>query len=290
VISQVKSQTTFLYLSLKSGYVSYQISKPSLLLAPFVKQYWAIENCLPAGSTHVQRIVPSGLMDLMFYTGGKPKIADESRDLSGCSVVSGQQTGFFDIVITGKMALFSITFKPFGAKMFFNLPSNEFLNQYVPLQYFIKEPVNQVENDLYEATTFTEKVRVAERFLFNLLKRNQSEYDLRRVMHSIEVINQNNGIVNIGALASEACLSRKQFERTFSAFIGASPKQFLKTLRFQNSLHQKQRNKNIHLTSLAHTCGYFDQSHMIGDYKTMSGKTPSQYFAECEPFSDYFNS
>jgi hypothetical protein len=99
--------------------VSYQISKPSPLLAPFVKQYWVIENCLPAGSTHVQRIVPSGLMDLMFYLGDKPEIADESRDLSECSVVSGQQTGFFDIVVTGKMMLFSITFKPFGAKSVF---------------------------------------------------------------------------------------------------------------------------------------------------------------------------
>lgn len=269
--------------------MSYQISKPSLLLAPFVKQYWAIENCLPAGCTHVQRIVPSGLMDLMFYLGDKPEIADESRDLSECAVVSGQQTGFFDIVVTGKMTLFSITFKPFGAKMFFNLPSSEFLNQYVPLKFFLKEPVGQIESELHEAASFAEKVAVAERFLFNLLKRNQCEHDLHRVMHSINVINQNKGIVNIDALATEACLSRKQFERTFSAFIGASPKQFLKTLRFQNSLHQKQRNKNIQLTCLAHTCGYFDQSHMIGDYKAMSGKTPSQYFAECEPFSDYFN-
>jgi hypothetical protein len=27
---------------------------------------------------------------------------------------------------------------------------------------------------------------------------------------------------------------------------------------------------------------------MINDYKLLSGKTPSQYFAECEPDSDYF--
>jgi transcriptional regulator GlxA family with amidase domain len=173
--------------------------------------------------------------------------------------------------------------------MFFNLPSTEFLNQYVPLKYFLKEPVRQIESELHEADSFAEKVAVAERFLFNLLKRYQCQHDLHRVIHSINVIDQNKGIVNIDTLATEACLSRKQFERTFSAFIGASPKQFLKTLRFQNTLHQKQKNKNIQLTSLAYSCGYFDQSHMISDYKTMSGKTPSQYFAECEPFSDYFN-
>lgn len=68
----------------------------------------------------------------------------------------------------------------------------------------------------------------------------------------------------------------------------SSPKQFLRTIRFQNTLHEKQKNKEISLTELAYNCGYFDQSHMIYDYKLLSGKTPSQYFSECEPYSDYF--
>jgi AraC-like DNA-binding protein len=71
--------------------------------------------------------------------------------------------------------------------------------------------------------------------------------------------------------------------------VGSSPKQFLRTVRFQHSLYQKQQQQDIPLTELAYRCGYFDQSHMIADYKTFSGKTPTQYFAECEPYSDYFS-
>jgi AraC-like DNA-binding protein len=53
-------------------------------------------------------------------------------------------------------------------------------------------------------------------------------------------------------------------------------------------LREKHCNKSINLTELAYTCGYYDQSHMINDYKLLSGKTPAQYFSECEPYSDYF--
>ena len=42
------------------------------------------------------------------------------------------------------------------------------------------------------------------------------------------------------------------------------------------------------LTTLAYDCGYYDQSHMINEFKMMSGMTPKQYFAMCEPTSDYF--
>lgn len=36
-------------------------------------------------------------------------------------------------------------------------------------------------------------------------------------------------------------------------------------------------------------CGYFDQSHMINDFKTLSGITPKDYFSENgDFFSDYF--
>ena len=41
----------------------------------------------------------------------------------------------------------------------------------------------------------------------------------------------------IHTLVENAFLSRRQFERTFSKSVGASPKQFLKIVRFQNALN-----------------------------------------------------
>ena len=43
------------------------------------------------------------------------------------------------------------------------------------------------------------------------------------------------------------------------------------------------------LTELAYDNGYFDQSHFIHDFRSMTGLTPKQFFNECDkPVSDFF--
>jgi AraC-like DNA-binding protein len=255
----------------------------------FVKQYWSIDDCLPEGKEHIQRIIPNGLMDMTFYLGNRPIALDKNKHLQENSILNGQQKSFYDIVVTDKLSMFSISFQPYGVKMFFDVPSNEFLNQNVPLKYLIKDSITELEENLYVAATFEDKIFVVEKFLMSLLRKNFKEYEINRIAHSIGLINRAKGMIAIETLYSASFLSRKQYERTFSVYVGTSPKQFLRTVRFQNTLYEKQKNKKISLTELAYNCGYYDQSHMIYDYKLLSGKTPSQYFAECEADSDYFS-
>ena len=268
--------------------VSYHIAKPSFPLSLFVKQYWAIDDCLPDGKEHVQRIIPNGLMDLTFYLGNRPRALDNNKHLQENSILNGHQKSYYDIVVSGKLSMFSISFQPHGAKMFFDVPSNEFSDKNVPLKYLVKDTIAELEHNLYEANSFEGKIGIVEKFLMNQLRINFKEYEINRISHSIALINHAKGMISIDALYSASFLSRKQYERTFLTYIGTSPKQFLRTIRFQNTLYEKQKNLNISLTELAYNCGYYDQSHMIYDYKLLSGKTPSQYFSECEPDSDYF--
>lgn len=254
----------------------------------FVKQYWAIDDCLPDGKEHIQRIIPNGLMDLTFYLGNRPTALDRNKHLQENSILNGQQKSYYDIVVSGKLSMFSISFQPHGAKMFFDVPSNEFFDKNVPLKYLVKDAITELEDNLCETTFFEGKISIVEKFLMNQLRNNFKEYEINRVAQSIALINHAKGMITIEMLSSASFLSRKQYERIFLIYIGTSPKQFLRTVRFQNTLYEKQKNNKISLTELAYNCGYYDQSHMIYDYKLLSGKTPSQYFAECEPDSDYF--
>lgn len=268
--------------------MNYHFSKPSTILSQYVKHYWAIEDCMPNKSEHTQRIVPSGLMELMFYFGEKPKSLDAKKEISENTILSGHQKGYYDIVVSGKLSLFSITFQPYAAKLIFDIPSNEFFDQNVPLKYIFKNIVDALECKLYEADTFEKKVCLAEAFLINQLQNSAKQYDINRIIKSVTMINHTKGMANIDALASCACLSRKQYERIFAEYVGSTPKHFLRTVRFQSTLHKKEKNRNMPLTELAYNCGYYDQAHMINDYKLLTGITPSKYFSVCEPHSDYF--
>lgn len=84
-------------------------------------------------------------------------------------------------------------------------------------------------------------------------------------------------------------MMRKQFNRIFSEYVGSNPKEFTRTIRFQRALHILEKQPPISLTALAYQCGYFDQSHLIKDFKALSGYTPTEYLVACPPHTDYFS-
>jgi len=258
--------------------MNYNISKPSAFLSQYVKQYWSIENCIHAGNQHIHRIVPSGLFELVFYLNDKPHSADQQKTVSDNIIITGQLNSYHDLVVSGNLSLFAIYFLPHGLSMFLDLPIKELFNQSVPLRLIIKDKVNELEDELSSAETFEKKIIIAENFLISQIRKNEKKYKYDRIRHIINKINQ----------TKDSFLSRKQFERTFNEFVGTSPKQFLKIVRFQNAIYEKSQNSELSLTEIAFKCGYFDQAHMINDFKTLSGITPKKYF-EKGVFSDYFD-
>lgn len=268
--------------------MGFYFAKPSAVLSPYVKQYWGLENCLAYGQRHVQRIVPNGMMELTFYHADKPGILNHTQQVMEQTVISGHCTSPYDLVITGNLSMFSVAFNPLGASMFFNVPMKEFFGCIVPARFVWRKELGRLESLLAESNDFTHKVRLAEEFLIKQLSHKADDFGQQRMKQSIELINSNKGIVEVETLAAAACWSRKQYERHFQDIIGTSPKQFMRIVRFQNALHYKANHPDTSLTELAHEIGFFDQSHMINEFKDLSGRTPGQYFAECEPFSDYF--
>lgn len=269
--------------------MGFYFAKPSRVLSPFVKQYWGLDDCLKPGEEHVQRIVPNGLMDLTFYLGDKPQLINHSQQSLENAVLAGHSKRPHDLIVTGNMQLFAVSFNPLGASAFFDLPMNELFECIVPLRFILKEKIDRLEDELSGTTDFTGKVGVVEDFLLKQLAEKGGCWRQKRMQESIALINESIGMVDVDALAASACLSRKQYERNFQEMVGASPKQFMRIVRFQYAIHYKSRYPQASLTGVACECGFFDQSHMISEFRDFSGLTPKQYFAECEPFSDYFS-
>jgi AraC-like DNA-binding protein len=266
----------------------YNISKPSTLLSQYVKHYWSIDSCIATGKETIQRIVPTGLFELIFYLADKPQSNDSHKAINDKIIVTGQLKDYHDLILTGNLSIFAIYFLPHGLSMFLDLPIKEIFNQSIPLRLIIKDTINKLEDEISSADTFEKKISIAEKFLMSQIRKNEKKYKYDRIKHTIYKINQAKGIIDIEDLASQTFLSRKQFERTFAEYVGTSPKQFLQIIRFQNTIYEKSQNPHIRLTDLAYNCGYFDQAHMINEFKKFSGITPKKYFENEGVLSDYF--
>jgi AraC-like DNA-binding protein len=268
--------------------MAYLITKPSPALAPYVRQYWALDHCHQADQCHTQRIVPSGLPELIFYFSDLPACPQENRRMSASAVLSGQNESWYDLEVTGRLSLFSILFEPAGLARFIDLPINELLNCSIPLRFVLGQQADELEEMLYAAGDFGKRVAVAEDFLMKGLQKRDAPYAWKRIGSGLTRIRQEGGLVTVNSLADRACYSRKQFERKFSEYAGASPKQFLRIIRFQHSIHTKARHPEMSLTALSYACGYYDQAHMVKEFKQLSGMTPGSFFASGELLSDYF--
>ena len=110
-----------------------------------------------------------------------------------------------------------------------------------------------------------------------LIKRLIHNNEFERVEHAIKIIENSKGQIKAQDIAHEVCLGIKQFERTFSKYVGVNPKKFASIVRFQNVIQMKSKHKKS-MSQLAFDNGYYDQSHFIHDFKSLTGLTPKAFF------------
>ncbi|MDL2277328.1 helix-turn-helix domain-containing protein [Parabacteroides sp. OttesenSCG-928-G07] len=261
----------------------FRIIQPSPLLAPYIKNYWLLKTA--CDSPALARTVPCGMMNLIFHRGNR-LLSIHDNALHPRAFLSGHEKTFADLEYTGQINMITVVFRPAGVKAFFNLPMNKIHNQRVTAGDLEDKELAILEQSLTSTEEDPLCILLIEQFLLKRLSR-LAEYNLTRIEASIRLINS--GQNDVSLLADTACLSTKQFLRVFSEHVGSNPKEFSRTIRFQKALYLLETRPLISLTTLAYECGYFDQSHMIKDFKALSGYTPSEYLAACPPHSDYFN-
>ena len=108
-----------------------------------------------------------------------------------------------------------------------------------------------------------------------------SEVDWTDGLYRLENYIQNRiyetkGSIEIRELSKETGYSECYIRRVFGKIHGISPKVFEKFVRFQNVLKSMNEAEG-RFDELALVCGYYDQSHMIKDFKTYCGVTPEAY-------------
>lgn len=258
---------------------------PSPELAPYVRYYWTLE--IDSNSHASERTIPAGCISLIFHKGNR-MYSSTNRELQPRTFVCGHDMGFSDLVSTGSVDMICVVFHPFGARYFFDMPMIDFYGKHISFADINDKSFLEIEDRIQNTTDKALCIEHIEKFL---LKRLSSirDYNNKRLATAVGIINTKSKI-GMKTLAEEVCLSPKQFNRIFTEYIGANPKDFYRIIRFQRALFFLQLNSGRSLAQLAYECGYSDQSHLIKEFKEFSGFTLTEYMNACTPYSDYFSS
>jgi AraC-like DNA-binding protein len=215
---------------------------PSPELAEYVDAYWWSDE----ESSGTMRILPDGCADVVF-------------DQEGAFVV-GAMTRPLRIDAAEAIGAFGIRFKPGRAAIALRTPLTLLTDARVPLR------------DVTKSFPTIDRLETVEDALRAILADVKSD---PRVDAAVDAIIRSGGRAAIESIAEASGVSRQHLARAFAHHVGVSPKTFARVMRFRRAIELGKRQQ---WADVAAELGYFDQSHLIADFREFAGETPVPFF------------
>lgn len=85
---------------------------------------------------------------------------------------------------------------------------------------------------------------------------------------------------NVTSVAEDLGVSERHLRRVFREVVGLSPKAYFKLVRFERALKSARDSRDSSWSDIAVGAGYYDQAHLIADFRSIAGATPREFLAE----------
>ena len=266
--------------------MEYFETQPSPRLAGFIRCFWAIRSDFGSGTP--EPVLPDGCPEIVFNLADRfVRIhADGSLETQPLVIISGQLRSSISIMSTGRVDLFGVRFNPAGAFPVLQIPLSELRDRVEALDLLIGSEAAEIWEMMAEADGFEDRMRIFESFCLRSLGGLSTDDDLPRRLS--DIITERRGQISVSELCSMSGLAERTLERTFKRFVGLPPKTFACIVRFQNLVRRIERSESATLLDTALDFGYYDQSHMIREFREFAGNSPLAYFEETHRISELF--
>jgi AraC-like DNA-binding protein len=88
--------------------------------------------------------------------------------------------------------------------------------------------------------------------------------------------------VRVNAVADSLGVSERNLRRVFREVVGMSPKEFARLARFHLALRAARAGNAVDWAGVAAATGYYDQAHLIAEFREIVGVTPRALLMELQ--------
>jgi AraC-like DNA-binding protein len=232
-----------------------------------------------------ERVLPNAVVEVIINLGSFHKILE--RDDYSCerlyrdSWVAGIQNRHLVIESVRETDLVGMRFRPGGAYALFGFPMSELADEVIELDLIRRQRFANLREELLQAGSTAAKFRVVEAMLLRALDFSRSAHPA--VAHLADRIRAWDGAVRISELVEQVALSHKRLMQLFQRDVGMTPKALAQIYRFQSVLRRIARQRSPDWSRVAAECGYYDQPHLVHEFRRLSGLTPNEYLASRLP-------
>lgn len=153
--------------------------------------------------------------------------------------------------------------------------ASRFANRIVPLTDLFDEAAT-LQHAVMEPDDDGEGFAVLEAWLRRRATHGDAD-DIQWAMALVETIAATPDITTVAQLAETSGDTLRSIQRLFRDYVGASPKWVIRRNRLQEVAARIERGQVPTLTTLANELGYADQAHLTRDFKSVVGKTPTDF-------------
>lgn len=249
---------------------------PHPALQNYVLNISTVEAVLPAGiDSAVSPYPPTPFQSLLFYCNDPVYMARGVQggfEKQALTVLTGPQFSRVNIKVVKQLRAIRVDFLPGGMHRMLGIPMNELFDEGFDATDFFGPRMRILQDQLQYTTDLKKGKDLVEALLLAKLS------ELKEILPfdtAMGVMLQNNGSITITETAELACLSIKQFERKCQERIGMSPKMYARIIRFSKAYRLHEKSPQLSWIKIAHEAEYYDQMHMIRDFKVFAGVNPS---------------
>jgi len=250
-------------LNLKAGEKKFQLSRhgPAHDLSFFVERYWIVSWDLRGQEPYVQETLPYPCVNLVFEQG-------QSR-------VYGVETGKFARLLENKGRVFGVKFKPGAFYPFVKFPIFKLTNVSISFWNAFGVDSKALEEAILSQEDEGKMVELAEKFLRERLP--EQDKHVRAINEIVDYIIAHRQITKVDDVVNQLNLNKRTLQRLFRQYVGVTPKWVIKRYRLHEVAERLAEGDVMDWPSMVVELGYSDQAHFIRDFKTIVGRTPTEY-------------
>ncbi len=274
----------------------YREYQPCPVLRPYVKALFTFAQDLSddAAPTGVNREIVTAAgqsswsamfadagVSIVFCFGEGYRIDGLWQPRQASAHVIGSMTAFHSSFPGQRLRQVGAYLFPEYASFFLGVPGREIAERVFGLDLLWTEAA-RIEGELAGCEHDYARIPVLESALIRRLKPHPVAISARVA----QLARQHGGQMTVRSMAESTGVSRQFLGRVFVRQLGLSPKLYLRLCRFRKALGSPHSGSGWADTAAAF--GYFDQSHMIAEFREFSGMTP-EAIARQRPFHPFTN-
>ncbi|MFL5494640.1 MAG: DUF6597 domain-containing transcriptional factor [Gemmatimonadales bacterium] len=238
---------------------------PPDALAPFVDAFWSRAADRSAGAVGPERILPDGCLDIVVG--------------SQAAIVVGAMTRPIVVPPADGAGQIGVRFRPGMATAFLRIPAAALTDDHAPLEAVWPDG-GEVADHVGSALGSDRAIsRLAETLTSRLSRIAAVPPDL---LMAVERIMAREGRIDVSRLAASLGITRQHLARRFAAHVGVPPKTFCRVVRLWKVLRSTTGSR-VNWAGLAADLGYSDQSHLVTEFRSLTGLTPTHWISSRAP-------